>query len=491
MRRKVPREEVYTPSDQWEKYDVAGNTFVVIVDEPDAPDVHKKDPKALVAEAFQRYRDVDTVLYLRKLGVNQFEYLVLEHDGSQSEMCGNGASAVTDYLYGMDIVDENLPVTLVTRSEIRIVVQSVEKGRYSVNMGTVLSADQHPESFRDFVDSRQTPEIQVEEEILNQLNALVNNPGGVDKLFSQATEFSNYPPYFNFWLKELSNDQEYLAFIKSLEYHGLYAAGGEPHTLIEMGTSQVPEKHKLEIWLKVSSFLLRAGSRYPKSMNFMFYYIDNNQQIRMYPSERGVYNGINYDHTGACGTGSVCLGTYLMKNDPRFIGLDHVGIINRSGEVLEVGLQQGNSLLIGKPRKMGAESVVDVDQSGHISTFTSCFFAERFRVACPGGEPEIDRLVEDLANSGLTIFTRVRQKLTEYFGGTVVHITTDHPNPIGFVDYYTLLSYLNAAFLAKELGLRGVHRVSLDATGTRGSDFPYSPEAVPVVQEHVSGMKKG
>jgi len=198
---------------------------------------------------------------------------------------------------------------------------------------------------------------------------------------------SIYSHYFHEILQRVNQESEFREFVQALRYRGLYQAGGEPHTLIEITNPEIVASLgdvRFSVYLKVVSFLLRhtqdqQGKRlYPESMNFMFYTVQpapegttdtqgQGVEVKMYPAERGVHNGVNYDQTGACGTGSCCLGNYLLKHlkhDPRFANLllkhlkhdprftNEITIFNRSGIPLIVSLdEEGNTQLIGQAER--------------------------------------------------------------------------------------------------------------------------------------------
>ena len=191
---------------------------------------------------------------------------------------------------------------------------------------------------------------------------------GEQKKDGGPNPLSIYSHYFHEILKRVNQESEFREFVQALRYRGLYQAGGEPHTLIEITNPKIVASLgdvRFSVYLKVVSFLLRhtqdqQGERlYPESMNFMFYTVQptpdgttdtqgQGVEVKMYPAERGVHNGVNYDHTGACGTGSCCLGNYLLKH----LKKDKITIVNRSGIPLIVALdKEGNTQLIGQAEK--------------------------------------------------------------------------------------------------------------------------------------------
>jgi len=371
---------------QPEFYEAAGNRFAILLfNDPNTDDGYIG---ARAAKVFEQNPDtIDTVLVLVRLNaqVPIFKYLVIERDGSWSEMCGNGARAVALYLQDSDPVKyARQPITLVTKSGKQVIVQSVERdGKilYQVNMGQVSSIEENQEPFQDLLGEGFDGNLEkfgLENLILNELNKYLENPNLLRKLFpnlnpdGKPNPLSIYSHYFHEILQRVNEESEFGEFVQALKYRGLYQAGGEPHTLIEITDPEIVNilgEDRFSDYLKAASFVLRhlrdkEGRRlYPQSMNFMFYTVqpapdgttDTQEQgvaVKMYPAERGVHNGVNYDQTGACGTGSCCLGNYLLKHDSRFTDLNEITIVNRSGIPLIVALDnKGNTQLTGQAER--------------------------------------------------------------------------------------------------------------------------------------------
>ena len=391
-----------------EFYEAAGNRFAILL----YTNLNTQDNviSSQAARVFSENPDnIDTVLVLVALGDQSFRYLVIERDGSWSEMCGNGARAAAKYLYdsGLAEPNQNQPITLITKSNKQIIVQAVErdgKTWYQVNMGQVTSVTEDPNSFQDLLGKGFDGDLEkfglgvdgnleksgLEKLILRELNKYLGNPNLLRELFPNVKKddepkedgeqkkdgkpnpLSIYSHYFQEILQTVTQESEFREFVQTLKYRGLYQAGGEPHTLIEITDPEIVNilgEDRLSDYLKAVSFVLRylrdkEGRRlYPQSMNFMFYTVQpapegttdtqgQGVEVKMYPAERGVHNGPNYDQTGACGTGSCCLGNYLLKHDPRFANLDKITIVNRSGIPLIVSLdEEGNTQLIGQAER--------------------------------------------------------------------------------------------------------------------------------------------
>ena len=372
---------------QPEFYEAAGNRFAILL----FADPNTQDGliSARSAEVFQQNpSSIDTVLVLVKLDNQRFKYLVIERDGSWSEMCGNGARAVAKYLYDSGLAKPGQPIILVTKSgkEIEVKALRIEgKTWYQVNMGQVSSVEEDPKSFEGLLEQGfdgNSERFNVEQLILTELDKYLTEPKRLQELFpdlmpdGQPNPLSMYSSYFYELLQRVNTEDEFNQFVQALAYRGLYQAGGEPHTLIEITDPTIVATLgdvKFSVYLKAVSFLLRhiqneQNSRlYPQSMNFMFYVIQedpnktaeqptigertSNFTVTMYPAERGVHNGVSYDQTEACGTGSCCLGNFLLRSDRRFSGLNKIEIINRSGTRLIITLNGEETQLIGQAEK--------------------------------------------------------------------------------------------------------------------------------------------
>ena len=484
-------------------YEAAGNKFAILLYTD--PNTQDNVISSQAAKVFaENPNNIDTVLVLVALGDKGFRYLVVERDGSWSEMCGNGARAAAKYLYDSGLAKPNQSITLITKSGQQIIVRTLKRDGgtwYQVNMGQVSSVEEDQNSFQGLLGEGfdgDLEEFGLEELILNELNKYLENSNLLQELFpnlnpdGKPNPLSIYSHYFHEILQRVIQESEFKKFVQALRYRGLYQAGGEPHTLIEITNPEIVASlgdFRFSVYLKVVSFLLRhtqdqQGKRlYPQSMNFMFYTVqpasndttDTQGQglaVKMYPAERGVHNGVNYDQTGACGTGSCCLGNYLLKHDPRFTGLNKITIVNRSGIFLIVALDdKGNTQLIGQAERTNIFKVNE-DQTPPLP-FVAQIFVERFYYYNPKGESRLDELAEIAGQSEnpiIQLFRSIRQIFQK--DGNMLAITSiDHPNPRGFWDFYTIVGYLMSAYIAAKLKLK-LAPISLNTTGTEGNDFP-------------------
>ena len=166
-----------------EFYEAAGNRFAILLYVN--PNTDNEYIGARAAEVFQQNPDtIDTVLVLVRLNaqVPTFKYLVIERDGSWSEMCGNGARAVARFLYESGLVEPDEPIILVTKSGKQVIVQAVEKDGetwYQVNMGQVTSVTEDPNSFQDLLGKGFDGDLErsgLEKLILKELDKYLRNP---------------------------------------------------------------------------------------------------------------------------------------------------------------------------------------------------------------------------------------------------------------------------------------------------------------------------
>ena len=89
-------------------YETAGNTFFIKYENTLNNDKYIKKQSQ---EIFDRYSNFDTLLYVTKLCDNYFKYLVIERDGSWSEMCGNGCRAVAKIIIIYKFSNCSTPIT--------------------------------------------------------------------------------------------------------------------------------------------------------------------------------------------------------------------------------------------------------------------------------------------------------------------------------------------------------------------------------------------
>ncbi len=529
------------PSQEFEKftqpefYEAAGNKFAILLfTDPNTSEDVINTRSAKVFE--QNPGTIDTVLVLVKLADQRFRYLVIERDGSWSEMCGNGARAVAKYLYDSALAKPGQPIILVTKSGKEIGVKALEIDGdtwYQVNMGRVSSVEEDSKNFEGLLEQGfdgNLEKFDLRQLILAELDKYLKNPKLLRELFpylnpdNTPNSLSIYGNYFHEILQRVSDKNKFAKFAKvvvhkeseftnfvqvyeeseftkftnfvqALAYRGLYQAGGEPHTLIEITNPEIVTSLgdvRFSVYLKAVSFLLRHtqdqhGNRlYPQSMNFMFYVVKpksqndaaestadkptNNFEVRMFPSERGVHKETDYDQTGACGTGSCCLGNYLLRFDPRFSGLNEIEIINRSGISLIIALNGDETRLIGQAERTNRYTVED--KNSHLP-FVAQIIVERFYYFNSKGEARLDQLATEAGqspNSIIQLFSTIRGIFKE--NDKMLAVTSiDHPNPKGFWDFYTIVGYLMSAYIAEQLKLV-LAPASLNTTETDGNDFP-------------------
>ena len=182
-----------------EFYEAAGNRFAIFIN----PNTNEKDIADRAAKVFeQNPGTIDTVLVLVRLDaqVPTFQYLVIERDGSWSEMCGNGARAVARFLYESGLVEPDEPIILNTKSNRQIIVQPVKidgETWYQVNMGQVSSVEENQEPFQGLLGEGFDGDLEkfglavggnleksgLEKLILRELNKYLGNPNLLRELF--------------------------------------------------------------------------------------------------------------------------------------------------------------------------------------------------------------------------------------------------------------------------------------------------------------------
>lgn len=122
------------------KFEGALNDFIVI----DGRFNPLKDPSRLAMKMLDRHASVggDTLLYLEESRVADIKMRVLEIDGSESAMCGNGARCIGLYF---DRFFEKPEITIETLAGVKV-VQKIKDNYFKVSMGKM-------QTLNDFVVS--------------------------------------------------------------------------------------------------------------------------------------------------------------------------------------------------------------------------------------------------------------------------------------------------------------------------------------------------
>jgi diaminopimelate epimerase len=418
----------------------------------------------------------------------------VERDGGFSVFCGNGAIASAKFLFDNNYVSQ-LHDHIILRNKNgkdTMVSKQEDVDTFAVHL-KVTNLEEDLDSFVDYLHPSFDGKFEPSQVISSQFASFLENPNQLKKFFPDESNISQYDTYFTTWIKQIQENNElkmgFLKFKDGLKFCQVLQAGGEPHALIEM--SYIPNNpHQLELFLKLASMMFRFQQiedenqektlLYPQGMNFMFFAFSSNGQVSIYPAELGVYNGVNFDQIQACGTGSTCLGWYLLTKDSRFVNQKSIQIRNRSNPI-RIEITENGAKMISPAEKTPNKN----DSTSAPTSFIADYYLEKMLVYNPNGEAEI----EDLAKQN-PLIAEVRKTLSINGDGQVpVCTSVDHPNPRGYIDYYTPLAYLNAARFALKLNLP-LTRISLDTTGTKGSDFPYNDKDTLInLNDILSGAK--
>gem|GEM_PF-1946839 len=137
--------------------------------------------------------------------------------------------------------------------------------------------------------------------------------------------------YFHELFRKLADDADFTTLCQSLKLEKGYRIAGEPHVIVEFDGENLSE-YMRDTYLKAVSFCLRdRGFLGGSAVNYMFF---DAKKLRIFPSERGVGNGVAYDQTGACGSGTLAVGTMLFEKLENMSGVLH--ITQRSGQTMQV-----------------------------------------------------------------------------------------------------------------------------------------------------------
>jgi len=133
----------------------------------------------------------------------------------------------------------------------------------------------------------------------------------IPHIFNKITEFSEKNPlclskiqticgntnqavYFHELFTKLAQDADFEKICQSLELKAGYRIAGEPHVIIEFESENLTD-YMRDTYLKAVSFCLRdRGFLGGGEVNYMFL---DRKNMRVFPSERGVNNGVRYDQT--------------------------------------------------------------------------------------------------------------------------------------------------------------------------------------------------
>ncbi|MBD3244907.1 MAG: hypothetical protein GF335_02850 [Candidatus Moranbacteria bacterium] len=270
------------------------------------------------------------------------------------------------------------------------------------------------------------------------------------EMFPDESDLSHYDSYFLHLIKEITEDDQnktdFDEFIQNLSYQGIYEAEKKLYTLVKISNLddffEKFGKVKTEVFLKLSSFLLRNSEsnyekNYPNDTNFIFYAQDNENNLKMFPAEKGVYNGIKYDQTNYSKAGATCLATdFMSKNNST-----EVEIINRDGSKFKLSKDPDRKIIIEEESQELRKNETETERIYDNSTFIRDFFEERFLFYIPGGIKELEKMYSELKETTLSPFL----ESFKLFKNSL-ESTCSHPD---LINIYVVYSYFLQAQLAQ------------------------------------------
>lgn len=291
------------------KYAACGNDFVII-DEKD----NQFDGEAVSRLApilCDRHNSVgcDSVLLLQEKE-GKFLMRILEKDGSESDMCGNGIRCAADYLMSKHSLENY--VEIVTRDNI---LRKVEKegGLYKVDMGTCGPVNGYlaalPEKSKGelgFIETSTEPKLEKNIVSLGELGFIET---GIESRYSKGLEISN-------------------AFLVNT---------GEPHLVFI-----AKDISRIELQ-KVGDAISCRRDIFPKSVNVNIAEIVN-EKVLLRTYERGIFA-----ETQCCGTGSTAaayIAREMMKGKP-----PSIEVVSRGGS-LEISFLEERMFMKGPAKKL-------------------------------------------------------------------------------------------------------------------------------------------
>ena len=195
----------------------------------------------------------DSGLVLLPSKIGERFMVVLEKDGSESAMCGNGVRSVAKYLYDNDFVPQTQKNVVLEIKSGTISIEKIDDDNFKVNMGPIVSFEKNPNEF-------------VKQDITN----------------SEKIDLESIDPI----LKDAK----------------IYHSNLEPHIVIEVN---VTDSQVLEIFNKI-----KESGLFPHNININFITIlnDDASVVKNVTCERGVDT-----ITQSCGTGSTSVAQYIFE----------------------------------------------------------------------------------------------------------------------------------------------------------------------------------
>jgi len=265
---------------------------------------------------FSKHPKLDSCIFLRHEKENIFDFLVYERDGSFSVVCGNGLGGAMQYVQQ----EYGLQKGIFQNRLWEQILAEIDQEKISVTLSPwtlFLSEDEE-----HMMTQKKIPDIFTKIKLLAEKDRL----GDIETI----CENKNQALYFYELFTKLTDDADFEKLCQSLHLKTGYRIAGEPHVIIECDVADLSD-YMRDTYLKAVSFCLRdRGFLGGWEVNYMFF---DRKNMRIFPSERGVNNGVLYDQTGACGSGTLAVGNMLFsENDTQ----KNIDISQRSGQTLRV-----------------------------------------------------------------------------------------------------------------------------------------------------------
>lgn len=294
---------------------------------------------------------IDQIVFLIWVSWWKYKYLILEKDWSFSEMCWNGAVACFKYLENSNQISDN-SLSLVTINNNKVTITKIN-WNYIINMWEVPCWNDAIEQMKKYgyisknIDNFENIKESFSfDRILQEIYNYKNNPDSIKEILWNNQDISIYQTYFMYLIQNLENNDTFFNFCKNLELKEISLAGWEPHFIINMISSW--SEFLDNYFLKLISFVFRYmwinwNKIFPKWMNFNFY-LNNNWTYINLPSERWVFNWINYDQTWSCWTGTLCVWTFLLHQN----NIKQISIQTRAWYIVSVNWWENTTLIINE-----------------------------------------------------------------------------------------------------------------------------------------------
>ncbi len=400
------------------------------------------------AEIMESNSNIDSVIFLKAWpSDDEYEFYVYERDWSLSVMCGNWAIASAYLLHQRHCKNS---IKLITRYW-TAVQTNIQNWKISVNFDEV-KVNEDLDSILSIKSNLQ--------DIAESIDNFLENPELLKNAVSDNQELTYYLQLFN----NLKNDEWFKSFVEHIFIRDYKYVSWEPHLIINFeypGDSDFV----LNYYLKALSFLLRYSDKWENNIhgdiNIMFYQ-ELWDEVNIYPSERGVNNGIHMDQTWACGSWSVALASYLLSLDNE---KDSVCIKNRSWSVLEVRKWNPNSY----------ELCSDVENISHIQEKANSYFDaeaihENFlynmsRIWLDVEWKTYSEILNQLSNVPASA-KEINKLFDNKIFSSCLH-ETEYP-----IDPYKISSSVNAAIFADKMWLDDIYSPYLDTLTDDLKEFP-------------------